>query len=398
MNTKNPPVLLFANDGANPLGIARSLGRKGIAVSVLTESKPSILRASRYIKKLYYVESFHQTEKIKEQLESFLSVNSTSSHLPLLLVTNESHYTDLLPLNEFIEKHFNSVNLLDHCVFLSEKYNQFPLAEQAGFRVPKSLTLRTESDLDNVASLNYPVIVKPVAEKTRGQFHSKTELYENHETLKESLLPFLKENGVELLAQEFVAGSDENVRFFFASCGNDGEPRLWLSGSKIRQNPPGRGVMASGVVDNAPNLSFIEKSKTLCRLFGLKGFIGIECKYNETTGEYCYIESSLRPDGYNSIGFAAGVDIVFDSYLAALGILCEVEQPQTFKGVWADMELELGTMKMLRQQDDSSWKHFFKRLPRPIAWAYFTWDDPLPWCCQTLRLLGRIPAKLRFFI
>jgi hypothetical protein len=57
------------------------------------------------------------------------------------------------------------------------------------------------------------------------------------------------------------------------------------------------------------------------------------------------------------------------------------------------MELELGTMKMLRQQNDLSWKQIFKRLPRPIAWAYFTWDDPLPFCWHTFQLFKRAVLK-----
>jgi predicted ATP-grasp superfamily ATP-dependent carboligase len=51
--------------------------------------------------------------------------------------------------------------------------------------------------------------------------------------------------------------------------------------------------------------------------------------------------------------------------------------------------MELGTMKELRRSGNPEWKDFFKPLPRPVSWAYFTWDDPLPFVRQTLRLFGR---------
>jgi predicted ATP-grasp superfamily ATP-dependent carboligase len=384
------PVLVITNDGANPLGIARALGRAGIRVSVLTTAKNPVLRSCRYIKKVYHVSSFQQHDEVRGQLEKFISEQPEKESKPLFWVTNEDNYSEFLPFNDFLQEHFNIVNPLERGAFLSQKCNQFPLAEQAGFTIPQSFVLRSVTDLDTVEnSLRFPVLVKPVAMRLRGDFLYKTMLYEDIKTLKTSLSPFLQSGKTELIAQEFVAGSDKNIRWYFASCGENGEPRLWLTGHKIRQNPPGRGVMASGVVDRTPDLDFVEKSKNLCRLFGMKGFIGIECKFNESTGKYYYIESSLRADAYNSICFAAGVDIVLDSYLASIAVPCQSVQLQSFHGSWADFELDLGTMKCLRQQRDPSWKQFFNRLPRPIAWAYFTWDDPMPFAWHLWKLIRR---------
>jgi len=373
------PAIVLTHDGANPLGIARSLGRHGVSVYVLTPDRNTSIAWSRYVKKVLPLTSLKNPVELKERLEGFLHEIAPQANKPILIVTNESHYLDLEPIKEFVEEHFNLVNPLEKVIPLSIKNNQFPLAAQAGFRVMETVLVRNTDDIVHVENkLAFPVIVRPMSDKIRDKLEMKTALYENRDALREHLTPMLTDNNVELIAQEYILGADRDVVFFMASCDVSGNPRLWLAGRKVRQNPPGRGVMASGIVDAIPEPVFIEKSKELCRLFGLRGFIGIECKQHAVSKEYVYIESSFRPEGFNSIGLAAGVDLVWDSYLAALGMLCGAVRPEKHKGSWRCGELEHGTMKLLRQQGDPDWWKVLIPLPRPVAYAFFTWDDPLP--------------------
>jgi len=373
------PVIVLTHDGANPLGIARSLGRHGVPVYMLTPDRNTSLAWSRYVKKVFTLSSLENTAEMLERLQDFLHEIGSPTGKPILMVTNESHYLDLEPIKEFVSEHFNVLTPLEKVIPLITKSNQFPLAAQGGFRVMETVILRNTDDLNRAErKLAFPVIVRPLSNNLRGKFTAKAALYENVEMLREHLHPILSEDGIELIAQEYIPGSDRDIVFFMASCEKTGEPRMWLSGRKVRQNPPGRGVMASGLVDTIPDPDFVEKSKTLCRLFGLRGFIGIECKQHAVSKEYVYIESSFRPEGFNAIGLAAGVDLVWDSYLTALNKPCGTVFPQKPKGSWAWAELEHGTMKLLKQQGDPDWWKVMIPLPRPIAYAFFTWDDPLP--------------------
>ena len=373
------PVIVLTHDGANPLGIARSLGRHKVPVYVLTPDRNTSVAWSRYVKKVLPLSSLKNSEEMWKRLENFLHEMGTRTDKPILIVTNESHYLDMEPIRELVEEHFNLVNPLEKVIHLAIKNHQFPLATQAGFRVMETVVLRNTDDFVHVESkLAFPVIVRPMSNKMRDILEMKTALYENRDALREHLTPLLTDNNIELIAQEFVPGTDRDVVFFMASCEESGEPRLWLTGRKVRQSPPGRGVMASGVVDAIPDPVFIEKSKELCRLLGLRGFIGIECKQHAVSKEYVYIESSFRPEGFNSICLAAGVDLVWDSYLAALGKPCGAVPPEKYKGSWRYAELEHGTMKTLKQQGDPDWWKVLLPLPRPVTYAFFTWDDPLP--------------------
>jgi predicted ATP-grasp superfamily ATP-dependent carboligase len=349
-------------------------------VYVLTDAlhKTSIAW-SRYGKKLVILHSRENPEEIRARLEFILHEMGSQSAKPIILVVHESYYTCLEPLIEFVGAHFNLVNPLEKLLPLTIKNNQFPLAEQAGFRVMESIVLRNTGDLSQIENkLSFPVIVRPASTLFRGGFDEKAKLYETFESLQTHLHPILTEEGVELIAQEYIPGSDRDVVFFMASCGESGEPRLWLAGHKVRQNPPGMGLMASGQIDSEPDPEFVEKSKKLCRLFGLRGFIGIECKRHAVSGEYVYIETNIRPEAISAIGYIAGVDIVWDTYLAALDKPCGTVRPETLKGSWAHMELEHAAMKTLRKQGDPNWWKVLIPLPRPIAWAFFAWDDPMP--------------------
>ena len=411
---KRIPVVITAADGANPLGIARSLGRKGVPVYILAYDSIPCLKWSRYVKGIINVSSLAHTEELKEGFDELLRdikkktsssavENSTNGDTkPILIVTNEEHYHFLSPLGDYISKHFEMMTPLDKAATLSEKQQQFPLAEKAGFRVLQTVVLRSPSDMERVEDcLTFPVIVRPSRKNTSGGFEKKTELYETCDEMKSSLHPILSENGVSLIAQEYVPGTDRDVVFFMASCDAMGEPRTWLSGRKWRQSPPGRGLMASGIIDRKPDPDFVEKSKELCRLFALRGFIGIECKQNPETNEYCYIESSIRPEGTNAIGLAAGVDLVLQSYLATQNFPCGEVSQDELHGSWASFELDYASMKMLKAMKDSSWWNFFVPLPRPIAYPIFSWTDPLPFFCslsnlvitKIQKLLGLIPKR-----
>lgn len=399
------PVIVIARDGSNPLGIARALGRKKIPVYVLSLDQAPTMKHSRYIKKIVPIRSLEDLGEVKNKLEELLQdisadalpVNppQTKAQKTILVPTNELHYRQLLPISDFINEKFEMMTSLERASLLAEKQQQFPHAEKVGFRVLDTITLKTPNDIDTLnQGISFPVIVRPGLNCSRENFTQKTELYHSYSELNESLRPVLEKNDVELIVQEYVPGGDENVVFFMASCLSDGTPRAWFCGKKNRQFPPGRGLMASGIIDSDPDPDFVRKCKDLCRLFALRGFIGIECKKHPETGEYYYIESSIRPEGDNSIGLAAGVDLVWDSYLSVLNFPCGIVRKETLKGSWAWGELEYASARSMRRSGDGNWWKVCLPLPRPLSYAIFSWDDPMPFFYSSVALIAN---KLKVF-
>ena len=389
------PVVVLAWDGSVSLGVARSLGRHGVPVYALSHAPRPSLARSRYVKKNFSVPSLENKEEVRNRLEDILREIGPQTSKTIFMATHELQYSDLEPLTDFLNEYFNVLTPFEKTIPLVSKNDQFPLATQAGFRVMATMMLRNINDLEHVEeSLVFPVVVRATSQFAREKLVLKMAFYENFEAMQKHLRPMLSIEGVELIAQEYIHGSDGDVLVFMASCDGFGEPRLWLAGRKIRQCPPGGGFMAAGQIDSIPDPDFVEKSKELCRLFGLRGNIGIECKQHAVTKEYCYIESSFRPEAFNAMGLVAGVDLIWDSYLVAVGKPCGAVRPEEPKGAFRNGEWEHATMKILRKQGAPGWWKVFIPLPRPVAYAFFAWDDPLPFFHSVGTLLMRKISKL----
>jgi len=379
------PLIVMGPDGFVPLGIARSVGRVGVPVFLLSDNHSMLSRRSRFVRGGQYNVNFAEPSDVQRALELLLSKIRQPNIKPLLAVTNETYYTRLLPIYDFVTQHFHELTPAQQVAPLCEKEQQFPLAEQVGFRISKTVLLQTTKDLEQVAALQFPVIIKKRSIHTAGGYKNKADLFENVDSLKAEIEPTFEDPETVLLAQEFVPGDDKQILFLMASCGEGGHVRAWFTGRKLRQFPPDCGVMSAGYLEHLPELE--EKSKALCKLFGLRGFIGVECKQHSETGELFYIESSLRVEANNSIGLSAKRDLVLDAYLAAHGLPCSIPQDIPMTGSWCDVSTDLDAARLLIADKKITWKEYFTPLPRPISFPLFAWDDPMP-------LLRWLPIRL----
>lgn len=386
------PLIVLGPDGSNPLGIVRSVGRASVPVFLLSDNHSTLSRLSRFVKGGQYNVNFAEPAELQRALELLLKTIQRPDIKPLLVVTNEIHYTRLLPIDDFVTQHFNEITPARQAAPLCEKEQQFLLAKQAGFRIANTVILRTLKDLEQVVSLQFPIIIKPSAGHSSGGYKNKADIFENIDSLKANIEPVFENPATVLLAQEFVPGDDKHVLYFLASCGEMGYVRAWFTGRKLRQFPPNSGVMSSGYLEHLPDLA--QNAKALCKLFGLRGFIGVECKQHPETGELFYIESSLRADAYNSICVLAKRNLLLDSYLAAHDLPCSIPQDTPMTGSWCDVSTDLDAARILIADKKLTWKGYFTPLPRPISFSIFAWDDPLPFLRWLLLRFALVCKKI----
>ena len=255
------PLIIIGPDGANPLGIAHSVGRAGVPVFLLSDNQSTLSRRSRFVKGGQYGVNFAEPEELQQALQLLLSAINQPETKPLLIVTNEVHYIYLLQIYDFVTQHFDELTPAQQVVSFCEKEQQFPLAEQAGFRISKTVILQATKDFEQVTALQFPTIIKPRTLHTKGGYKNKADLFEDMDALKTHIEPSFEDPATILLAQEFVPGDDQQILFFMASCGEGGHVRAWFTGRKLRQFPPDCGVMSAGYLEYLPELE--EKAKTL---------------------------------------------------------------------------------------------------------------------------------------
>jgi predicted ATP-grasp superfamily ATP-dependent carboligase len=293
-------------------------------------------------------------------------------------------------MQNFLNQHFQLLPSFDETLMFLEKDKQLPLAKQAGFLVPKSTKLTTKSDLEIVIdTFNFPIIVKPLARHTVGIFDHKGLIVESLDKINELVGKYLDNPPTVLIAQEYIKGTDNDILFFICSSDQDGNVRAFVTGRKLRQNPPSNGMMACGYIEQLPDLE--AKAKMLCKLYKINGFIGIECKRPPETNDYYYIETSFRPEIFNEIAEYAGVNLVYDTYASKLGQPCTIKKTAD-KGSWYDLFADLESIQTQVKQKKITWYTMLKKLPRPISYSHFALDDPIPFFA---RLLAKIKTKIK---
>lgn len=385
--SKTPVVICVSVplDGPTLIGSVRALGREGVPVHVIGKEKLSRLRKSRYVRSVDSVNGEIPDEQWKEKIETVLQRIGKTDRKPILLFCTENDLYRFAPMQEYLEERFTMIPSFSEAFRYLEKDTQLPLAEQAGFRVPKSCVLEKTDDLENcVQTLQFPIIVKPLARHTIGVFNEKAMIVDSKGDLSAKVKKYLDSPPTVLIAQEYIPGSDNDILVFMGSSDAEGNVRAFITGRKLRQHPPHHGMMACGYIEPIPALE--EKARALCKLYKIRGFIGIECKRPPGTEDYVYIETSFRPEIFNALAEGAGVNLVYDTYQATLG------EPRSIpltaaSGSWYNFSYDLESSRDLIRAGEMSWSDYRKRLPRPIAWAYFAWDDPGPFLCIFLEKL-----------
>lgn len=354
----------------------RALGRKGIPVYVIAKGKMPNLKASKFVKYVETLEGEPTDEQWKERFEEVLKKIGPQKHKPLFMFVTENDLYRFASMQSFLEEQFTTIPSFSEAFRFLEKDDQLPLAEQAGFRVPKSCVLEKSSDLENCAkALQFPIILKPLGRHTTGVFDLKALLVDSAEELSQKATKYLDQPPTVLIAQEYIPGTDNDILVFMGSSDENGDVRVCMTGRKLRQSPPHHGIMACGYIEKIPALE--EKSRALCKLYKMRGFVGIECKRPPGTEDYVYIETSFRPETFSALAENAGMNLVFDTYLSAIGEPCMVQRTVE-KGSWCNFYHDFESSRQLVKAGEMSWFDYFKRLPRPIAWSLFAWDDPGP--------------------
>lgn len=372
------PVVIVSSihhDGSTLLSTIRALGRNGIPVYVLAKGPLTYSGKTRYAQSIEQFTDDISDNELMQRLTAILEVSVKQNQKPVLIHISENDIFRLHSIMPFLKEHFIVVPS-DNAINFLEKSDQLPLAIKAGFKVPKSVVLSNSNDIESVSEkLDYPIIVKPLARHTMGSFTEKALIFDTQESFVEKISHLFDDKRTELIVQEYIPGDDTNVLIFMASCDSQGKVRACVSGRKLRQIPPGFGLMSSGVIDKNETMENI--SKKLCLLFKIGGFIGIEAKMRQGTEDLYYIETNFRPEAISALAETVGTNLVLDIYMNAIGQPCFASSPGP-NGSYLNLQYEIDAIRQLVHEGKAKWIELFRPMPRPTAYSLFALDDPLP--------------------
>jgi len=375
------PTAIVMNMFYTGLGIARSLGERGVKVIGLTAHHGIYGNFTRYAKTVFCPDSRNEPEAL---LAFLLKLGPRLGPHAVIFPTRDDDLVFLDRFRDDLTRYFHLVvpesSVLSACL---NKWETYSWAQQAGVATPKCWLIEGDSDMQRIMTgLSYPCVLKPVAAHYWRQ-GSNWELVGGRKAIcvssQEELLTeyaAIARADHRALLQEMVPGGDECL--VIAACYLDRESN-WVAGfntQKLVQVPEmfGTGCVVQTV--NRPEL--FDPTIRLLQKMHFSGLAEVEYKWDAATGDYKLIEINPRPWDQHRLGNSCGIDLVYLTYCEQAGLPAPavIRRPPGHKWIAEDTFL-MTALRMLWKRDrklSSLW-----RLARgKRIYAIWSTRDPLP--------------------
>jgi predicted ATP-grasp superfamily ATP-dependent carboligase len=356
------------------LGIARSLGRKGIPVCVIDNEK-SIARFSRYVTR-----SVHVKDLLDEvqTVEAVLEIGKRF-HLEgwVLFPTREETVVAFSRYRQRLAEWYRvPTPELSVVSWAWDKRNTYRRAQELGIQTPRTWYPETVQDLEAIDG-EPPFVVKPAIKEhfiytTRvkaWKANSREELLERFQQAAALVAPG------EVMIQELIPGGGQQ-QFSYCAFFKDGQALGSMVARRTRQHPPEFG-RASTFVESLDIPELETLSTRFLKDIRYYGLVELEYKLDPRNGHYKLLDVNARTWGYHTLGQGAGVDfpwMLFADQMGASIVPCRARS-----GVkWVRLATDLPTALVEIRAKHLDWRTYLRSLKGTDVGAVFSWQDPLP--------------------
>ena len=308
-------VLVTDDSFPQSLGIVRSLGRKGIRISVLAEKPTRLASLSRYCSARYEVPP-----------------SSDDAFSPAVIdLLHRVHFDLIIPVGydptRALAQHKAEVSTLSRLetadsqkvLCAADKRYVTELAAEVGVPAPRTISPGSPNEIRNLArKIKYPVVIKPAVEPRikKGVQYARTphELIEQYEVLWE------QSNQAHMrppIVQEYIPGFGCG---FFALYQNGVCKRIFMH-RRVREVPPAGGVSCCAESYYDPKLKAY--GTRLLDKLEWHGVAMVEFRYDTDGNDYKLVEINPKFWGSLDLALSAGVDFPY--------YLCQMAQGQTIE-------------------------------------------------------------------
>ena len=318
----NKHVLILDGDQFSTLAIVRSLGRKGLTLTVAAADNKAICRHSKYVNNFFtypnpltHIDDFYKTitDKLDRNNYALIIPVTELTTLPLAKIRAQIEQKTILAVAN------NAA--LEH---VTDKAQTFELAEKLGVPIPKSYPITSQETLDNcIAALSYPIVLKPARSIANPENDIRAKLHVdyafNQQELQKKASGILKHS--QLILQEYFEGTGVGIEII----ADQGQIIHAFQHQRLHELPltGGGSCLRKSVAINA---QLLEYSKALIKALNWHGVAMVEFKHNDSTQQSCLMEINGRFWGSLPLAVAAGSD--FPWYLYQL--LINQQHPQQF--------------------------------------------------------------------
>jgi D-aspartate ligase len=385
MTTRKYPLEVGAIviGGEHPgLGIARSLGRRGIPVFVI-DDQHSISQFSRYVTKVVRVKD------LRDDLKTVENVMEIGRRFGLegwvLFPTRDETVAAFSHHRDRLADFFRVTTPCWQTVrWAWDKKNTYDLAAELGIPVPGTYNPRTEKELSELYS-RLPLAIKPaVKENFFYATGAKAWRAETPEQLNDLFRKAVRQiKPEEILIQEIIPG-DGRRQYSYCAFFRDGEALSTLIARRMRQHPREFGRAAT-YVETVELPEIVELSERFLKAIDYYGLVEVEFKQDPRDGQFKLLDVNARAWGFHSISGPAGVDFPYLLYADQVGK--PVDHGHAKAGVgWLRAVTDLPTAAMDLWDREIDFPAYWRSLRNTRSESVFCARDPLPSVAEILML------------
>jgi len=370
------------------LGIARSLGRRGIPVFSI-DDQYSISSFSRYVRQAVRVQDLRDERKT---VEAVLDIGRRFNLANWVLfptrdetVAAFSRYrAELAASFRVTTPDWNTVQ------WAHNKKNTYELATRLSIPCPETFNPKTQDDLRPLYA-RLPLAIKPAVKENffyatgskAWRAESASDLRRLFGAARRHLPP------EEILIQEIIPG-DGRQQFSYCAFFRDGVSHSSLVAQRLRQHPYEFGRAATYVeTTSLPEIE--ELSERFLKAINYYGLVEVEYKLDPRDGQYKLLDVNARTWGFHGIGFPAGVDFPYLLFLDQMGE--EAAHCRGKAGVgWMRLMTDVPTalIQLLSRRIEA--RSYLRSLKQVRTESVFCKEDPFPFIAE-LALLPYLIAK-----
>jgi predicted ATP-grasp superfamily ATP-dependent carboligase len=369
--TRRGAILLGGAHGT--LAIARSLGRRGIPVWLVTDDSP-LAKLSRYVTR-----SFTWPGPRDEGALRFLGDLHHRCGLSgwMLFPGSDADLRFVAQNHAALSTVFTLTTPAWETVrFAYDKRQMNARAAMLGLPYPGTYYPRAHDDLAEI-DLPFPVILKPTVREARNAFvDAKAWRADNGQVLRARYEQAKALVGTDnIMIQELIPG-DGSAQFSYAGIWDRGAPIGALVARRRRQYPVEFGFTSTLVETiDAPEIE--AAAVRFLTSLDYSGLVEIEFKFDGRQGLYKILDVNARAWTWIALGAAAGLDFPAIAWQLASG---EAVNPRAARsGVkWVYFARDLVACLHEIASGRLSPGDYIRSLRRASSAAVFAWDDPWP--------------------
>ncbi|MFX1484775.1 MAG: ATP-grasp domain-containing protein [Promethearchaeota archaeon] len=367
-------VLVTDGSMKHTLAAVRSLGRRGLYVTVVDES---LLAESFYSK---YCQQRRLTAKRVGPEEYVLQLKSILKKIPhdvLLPISWRANYYvakyrhHLEGLVNLAIPDFRSMEIAGY------KDQTMDFAKKQGLDIPETIPLETTEDLHRaIDAIGYPMVLKGSAEGGTVRYvRSYQELEEAYSRLRHD----------RPIAQQYIEG--DGVGFFAAY--NKGKCIARFMHKRVREYPRSGGPSTAAQSIYSPELA--KQGMKLLDALHWHGVAMVEFKHSPVDGKFYLMEINPKFWGSLDLSIKAGMDFPFIAYNIALGNAESVKQMSYRQGVLFRWPFP---GEFLYALDTGEYSSFIRNFFKPVYVDDIRISDPVPLLLQLVSTIRKMRGRM----